>query len=152
MKATFDVSGFEDIEADLAAIPKAMSDTVIRRAMVAELQPIADAANGLWPGSNDEAFGVSRNLKGRRVPRGGPITMYVGSTSEAPHAHLLEWGTEPRYHKSGKYVGAVAPTPILTPSWDAQKEDLLMRIAARLREEFDAALQRRARAFVRHNR
>lgn len=148
MRATFDLTGLDDLEADLAAIPKALSEGVIFRAISSELQLVADAANALWPGAEDQAFAVSRKVKGARVARGGPVVVYVGSTKYAPQAHLLEWGTEPRSHKSGKYVGQVAPSPMLTPSWDAQKDDLLQRIVAQLRVEFEATVQRRTKAFV----
>lgn len=148
MKVEFEVEGLRETDDALSALPKATSKAVVRRALAKELQPIADMANGFWPGADDSAFGVSERLK-----RGQPatdfglnaITMYVGSTRSAPHAHLLEWGTEPRYHESGKYVGAVPPTPMLTPSWDAHKDKILKGLAATLRAEIEATMARRAK-------
>lgn len=148
MKTSFKVDGLREIDNALAALPKATSKAVVRRALAKELQPVADMANSLWPGSRDDAFGVSSKLK-----RGQPeseasatgVTMYVGSTRNAPHAHLVEWGTGPRFHKSGKYVGAAAPQPMLTPSWDSLKGQILEGLAASLREEIEATLARRAK-------
>lgn len=148
MKASFKVDGLREIDNALAVLPKATSKVVVRRALAKELQPVADMANSLWPGSRDDAFGVSSKLKrGQRESDASAtgVTMYVGSTPKAPQAHLLEWGTGPRFHKSGKYVGAVAPQPMLTPSWDARKGQILEGLAASLREEIKAALARRAK-------
>jgi hypothetical protein len=71
--------------------------------------------------------------------------MFVGATQAVPHAHLLEWGTGPRFHKSGRYLGAVSPIPMLTPAWDAHKERILQGLADSLRKELEATIARRAR-------
>lgn len=148
MKASFKVEGLREIDNALAALPKATSKAVVRRALAKELQPVADMANSLWPGSRDDAFAVSSKLKkGQPEPEFAPsaVNMFVGSTRAVPHAHLLEWGTEPRHHKSGKYVGAAPPMPMLTPSWEAHKGKILEGLAASLREEIEATLARRAK-------
>jgi hypothetical protein len=148
MKASFKVEGLREIDNALAALPKATSKAVVRRALSKELQPVADMANGLWPGADDSAFAVSSKLK-RNLQKAKSsttaVTMYVGATPSAPHSHLLEFGTEPRFHESGKYVGAVSPRPMLTPSWDAFRGQILEGLAASLREEIEATLARRAK-------
>ncbi|UWS05631.1 hypothetical protein K4K94_07885 [Phaeobacter inhibens] len=147
MKTLLKMEGLRELDNDLAALPKAVSKPVVRRALAKQLQPVAEMANYLWPGADDSAFAVSSRLKnGQPQPDVGSsaVTMFVGATRSAPHAHLREWGTEPRYHKSGKYVGAVAPTPSLTPSWEAYKGDILQGLAAEIRGELEATLSRRA--------
>lgn len=148
MKASFEMKGLRELENNLAALPNATGKAVVRRGLTKLLQPVADMANGLWPGADDSAFAVSSKLKrGQMQPEKGPhlVTVFVGSTPAAPHAHLREWGTAPRYHKSGKYVGAVAPVPSLTPAWDAHKDQMLQELAATLWEEMKATQARRAR-------
>ena len=148
MKAEFKVAGLRELDDNLAALPNAAAKAVVRRGLSKELQPVADMANALWPGADDSAFAVSTKLKrGQTKPDTAPhaVTVYVGSTNAAPHAHLREWGTEPRYHKSGKYVGAVAPVPSLTPAWDAYRGQILQGIAATLWEEMKATMARRAK-------
>jgi HK97 gp10 family phage protein len=39
----------------------------------------------------------------------------------APHAHLVEYGTTERFHKSGKSVGAAKQQPFFRPAWDESK-------------------------------
>ncbi|WP_282091339.1 hypothetical protein [Epibacterium ulvae] len=147
MKSSLGVKGLQEIDNQLAALPKATSKAVMRRALKKELEPVASTANFFWPGADDTAFAVSSRLKqGQRAQSAsvGAVTMYVGATRSAPHAHLLEFGTEPRFHKSGKGVGAVSPTPILLPSWDSHKDEILAGLAKTLREELQATIRRRA--------
>lgn len=147
MKADFKVDGLRDLENILATLPKATAKPVIRRALTEKLKPVADMANALWPGADDTAFGVSTRLKnGRRAPEtaAGAVTVYVGATQSAPHAHLREFGTEPRFHKSGKFVGAVSPQPVLAPAWEANKGAILSGLAAEIRSQLDALIARRA--------
>jgi HK97 gp10 family phage protein len=148
MDMGFDAKGFREIDDALAALPRVTSKAVARRGLKKALQPVTDLANAYWPGATDDAFAVSNRLQpGQAAPQmgGAPVIMYVGSTKAAPHAHLLEWGTEPRFHKSGKYVGAVAPQPMLTPSWDANKNQVLASLAEELRKELQATMARRAK-------
>lgn len=148
MTASFKIAGLREIDSILAVLPKATSKGVVRRALAKELKPVAAMANQLWPGSDERAFGVSATLqRGQRAPEIGPnaVRMFVGSTRSAPHAHLLEWGTAPRYHKSGKFVGATPPTPSLTPAWEAHRGDILEGLAATLRRELEATMARKAK-------
>lgn len=147
MKAGLEIEGLRELDNNLAALPKATAKAVVRRGLTEQLKPVADMANALWPGADDSAFAVSSKLKrGQPQPdtASGAVTVYVGSTRAAPHAHLREWGTAPRYHKSGKFVGAVAPVPSLGPAWDAHRAQILQGLAATLWEEMKATLARRA--------
>ncbi|WP_197919315.1 hypothetical protein [Thiosulfatihalobacter marinus] len=146
MRAEFSIAGLREIDNVLAALPKATSKAVVKRALRNQLLPVADMANGFWPGADDDVFQVSLKLKSGQprpdVPQSA-VTMFVGTSKR--QAHLLEWGTAPRYHKSGKYVGAVAPQPMLTPSWEAHKDNILNGLVDELRREIDATIARRAR-------
>jgi len=144
------VEGFRDIEKALAELPRGTSKGVARRAMKKELAPIAVMANAFWPGSRDDVFRVTSRLeRGRRKPRAGRsvVFMFVGANygaGGAPHAHLLEFGTGPRYTKNGAFRGSVAPDPMLQPAWDANKGRLLEGLGARLWDEIEKTVKRRA--------
>ena len=154
MSVTFKVSGFRDIERALAELPASTAKSVARRAMKKELQPVASLANALWPGSGEDVFRIATRVsrsqygdtaaeKGRSV-----VNLYVGApggSTGTPHAHLLEFGTGPRYHKSGKFVGSVSPTPMLQPAWDANKSTMLEGLGKRLWEEIEKTIARRAK-------
>ena len=148
MGGSFKFEGFSEIDNALAALPAATSKAVGRRALKKALTPVAEMANDFWPGADPLAFAVSAKLKSGQTPTeavANAVVMYVGAAGAAPHAHLLEWGTAPRYHKSGKFVGAVAPSPSLTPAWEANRDQVLNGIADVLREEIAATLARRAK-------
>jgi len=148
MKPAFDFAGFQEIDNSLAVLPKAVAKGVVQRGLRKGLQPVADTANSFWPGTDDTAFVVFDKLErsGRKSnAKPGLVEMFVGNKRSVFHALFLERGTEPRFHKSGKYVGAVAPMPSLTPAWDAHKEEVLAGLAAVIGKELEATLARRAR-------
>ena len=154
MSVKMKIEGFREIEKALADLPRGTAKSVVRRAMKKELAPVAAMANALWPGTDDDVFRisskVSRSQKGdRKAPKGASIVnMFVGANKApggAPHAHLIEFGTGPRSHKSGKYVGAVSPQPMLQPAWDAHSLGLLEGLGARIWEEIAKTMARRAK-------
>lgn len=154
MSVKMKVEGFRDLEKALAEIPAGTAKGVARRAMKKELQPIAEMANALWPGSSDDVFRVTSALRasqrGDTVAKKGRhvVNMFVGAPGGAtgtPQAHLIEFGTGPRHHESGKYVGAVSPTPMLQPAWDTLKFGLLDGLGARIWEEIEKTMARRAK-------
>lgn len=147
MSVTMKVTGFREIEKALAQLPAGTSKGVARRAMKRELEPVRAMADAFWPGAG-QAFRVSSAIKGRQrsdslAKRGRSVTnMFVGSFE--PHAHLVEFGTGPRYQKGGRFTGSVAPQPMLQPAWDAHKGVMLERLGARLWDEISKTMARRA--------
>ena len=120
--------------------------------MKKELQPVAALANAFWPGADDDVFRITSKLaRGQRsrVKESRTVTnLYVGAPGGrqgTPEAHLIEFGTGPRYHKSGKYVGQVSPTPMLQPAWDANKRQILDGLGKRLWDEIEKTMARRAK-------
>ncbi|RAP39568.1 hypothetical protein BYZ73_19890 [Rhodovulum viride] len=155
MSISMKVTGLKEIEKALADLPRSTSKGVARRVMKKELQPVADMANALWPGADDDVFQVTHKVsRSQPQPPSGRsvVNMVVGAPSGRdgkPHAHLLEWGTGPRYHESGKYTGSVSPQPMLTPAWDATKDKVLRGLAERFREEIAKTVARRAKRAAR---
>jgi len=109
MTATLRLEGAMDLERALAALPRGTASGVARRAMRKELKPVKEMAEAFWPGAN-EAFKISSRISGSQrgdseMVRGQSIeNMFVGSFE--PHAHLIEFGTGPRYTKNGACFGA----------------------------------------------
>ncbi|GGF82828.1 hypothetical protein SAMN05216376_12077 [Mameliella alba] len=146
MTVKLDVKGFREIEKALAKLPASTAKGVAKRAMRAELKPVASMANALWPGADDDVFKVGSKVKcGQPQPKRGRsiVNLHVGAVNK-PEAHLIEWGTGPRKHESGKYVGAVAPHAMLGPAWDANRHGMLEGLGARLWDEIAKTMARRA--------
>jgi len=139
------VTGFREIEKALAQLPAGTAKGVARRALKKELAPVKTAAEMFWPGAND-AFKISSKIKSSQRPavkEARSVTvMNVGSFE--PHAHLIEFGTGPRYTKAGAYRGSVAPSPMLQPAWDMHKRQILEGLGARMWDEITKTMARRA--------
>lgn len=153
MAGSLKMEGGKDLERALAQLPSGTAKGVARRVMKKQLKPVADMANALWPGSSDDVFQItsrlSRGQMGDSQMKRDPsvLNMFVGApggSTGTPEAHLIEFGTGPRYHKGGKYVGAVSPQPMLQPAWDANKSRMLKQLGADMFEEIEKSLKRRA--------
>lgn len=146
MSIGFEVEGFKELERALAGMNVNTAKGVARRTMKKELKPIASMANAFWPGSSDNVFVVtSRVAKRQPQPKKGRaiLNMFVGAAG-TPKAHLLEFGTGPRYQKNGRYTGSVAPQPMLQPAWDAHKATMLTELKKRLGDEIEKTFARLA--------
>jgi len=152
MTVKMKVAGFKDIERALAELPRGTAAGVARRAMKKELKPVQNTAEAFWPGATD-AFKISSRISGSQrgdtLAQRGPavLNMYVGGTE--PHAHLLEFGTGPRYQKNGRFTGSVAPQPMLQPAWSMHKRQVLTGLGARLWDEITKTMARRAKKAAR---
>lgn len=144
--------GGREIERALAELPRATSKAVSRRAIKKVLEPVADTADAYTEHFNI-AVGTKLSPRQRGMARsdfaGKVVTMYVGPVQEdgshAPHAHLIEFGTGPRAHKSGKYVGFVTPQPFMRPAWDAWSPRMLEELGRLMWIEIEKAVARRAK-------
>lgn len=148
MTASLKIAGFKEMDALLLSMPRALATQGVNAGLRRALQPVAAAARAYAPGSLNERITIAPRVKAGQEaqslikPGKGRRVMYVGSG--APHAHLVEFGTGPRYHKSGRYVGIMPPDPFLRPAWDANKDEVLAKLAQFVREEIAKAVTRRA--------
>lgn len=153
MAGSLKMEGGKDLERALAQLPAGTAKSVSRRVMKKRLKPVADMANALWPGSADDVFQITSRLARGQMSdsnmerKASTVNMFVGApggASGTPEAHLIEFGTGPRYHEGGKYTGAVPPTPMLQPAWDANKHQMLKQLGSDLFSEIQKSLKRRA--------
>lgn len=152
MKPTLSLRGGRDLDLALQELAKTTAKRLARKAMADALSPVEEAARDLAPkgptGNLRESVAVSHRLnpsQAAEAPREGQhvLHMYVGAN--APHAHLVEFGTGPRRHKSGKFVGAMPPNPWMRPAWDGNSDAVLARLTDALREQIEAFAARAAK-------
>lgn len=151
------VEGFRELDKVLAELPAATARRVSRAGMIAALEPVAATARSLAPRGSEsknarmaDSIGVSDKLtrrqarEARRLFREGKTvqSVYVGVGD--PVAHLVEFGSGPRQHKSGKSTGIMPAQPFMRPAWDQNRQAVLDSLAQHLREQIDAVLARRA--------
>lgn len=149
MSVGFKVDGFRDMERALAGLKRGTSKAVVRRALKKVLKPVAEAADAsMFQIAVTSKLSPRQRAAARGDFIGSVVSMYVGPIDDegrgSPHAHLIEFGTGPRRHKSGKFVGAVMPDPFMRPAWDANKHEMLEHLKREIWAEIQKTLDRAA--------
>lgn len=138
---------FSELEYMLNQLPKEMSKTVLRNALKKAAKPTQEAAEANAPvgptGNLKGGIIVSTKLKDRTVRSKTGVIVFVGADAvKAPHAHLVEFGTGPRFHESGKYVGQMPANPFFRNAWDATKKQDLDVFTSEMGNELQKAVRR----------
>jgi HK97 gp10 family phage protein len=165
MRASVKIKGMEEIEAEFERLATpALRKASARRALRKAAEPLAQLASGMAPrasGKLSASIGYGNRLSKRQ--RGlhrkmfrddrVAVEMFVGASyatgGGGRHAHLQEFGTGPRYHKSGKFVGAVSAQPFLRPAWDSYQRTMLETIKAELWADLQRSIARAERRAAR---
>jgi len=162
----FELFGVKELMDALEQLPTmSMRKAAVRNAAKRALKPTAELYQSALPWApKPKQYAKSRHLRdsveitsalkrsqkkdGRRVGK-DEIVMYVGSS--APHAHLVEWGTEERQHKTpttapiGDVVRVVQGTgrmpakPYLRQAWEATKNGIMKIFADEMKKEIERA-------------
>ncbi|SPJ27626.1 hypothetical protein [Falsiruegeria mediterranea] len=150
MSVKMKIEGAGDIERALAGMKRGTAKGVVRRAMKKSLRPVAhDAAASPFEIAIASKLTPRQKAQARRDQGRTKVALYVGPMDDegrgAPHAHLIEFGTGPRYHKSGKFTGAVMADPFMRPAWDKNRARMLKILRAEVWSEIEKTLARAAR-------
>lgn len=149
----FELKGSKELERALLQLPKSTGKAALRRALTQVSVPIAVDAARRAPRSSEaphlaDSIAVSTKLKRSQRRRARPgVTVYVGA--RMPHAHLVEFGTGPRY-TDGKYAGQMPAQPFLRPAWDAHKGRIMSELGDILWAEILRAARNLARRAERY--
>jgi HK97 gp10 family phage protein len=160
------LSGFDDVEAALKELPKATSKNVVKRAMLDAAEPMVQDAKGKAPrregdlaeGISATAQIVSSQAPFSRKPGKGEVRVFVGPNYKpgtpgyAPHAHLVEFGTGPRFTESGASRGQMPAEPYIRPAYDGGKHGFIDRLSQSILAEIEKAKARLARKNARKAR
>lgn len=142
------LQGFKEMDLVLRELGFVTAKRVGQRAMTKALKPTADAANGMLPKGMppvviNKKLNKSQAREFRAEDSENLQTTFVGSPS--PRAHLEEFGTGLRQHRSGKSTGIMRARPFMRPAWDQTKDQVLKELGAQLRTEIEKAVARKAR-------
>ena len=161
---SFELKGLKELIKLLDELPTvAMQKTVVRNALTKSCGPIVEAAKASVPvvtGNLRDSIHVSRQLKPSQRTSGyydrSTVTVYVGS--DAPHAHLVEFGTVERVLDKPRVVtlpngstvkitttGQMSPRPFLRQAWDSMKRKALEMFADQMREQIYKSARRLAK-------
>ncbi len=153
------VSGLRELDRALAELPKATGKNVLRRVGRKALKPMIEDARAKVPvasGKLRDSLQVATKLSKRQQSMHrkmfrddkASVEVFAGAAA-LPHAHLVEFGTGPRYTKDGRYTGQMPPQPFMRPAWDANKGRILDDIAKDLGDEITKAAKRLAKKALR---
>ena len=152
------LDGVTELTEAFKELTRATQKNVVTRALVEAGEPVVDAAKAAAPVASgdlrDSIQASAKAGKGRRS-KGDLSFAYIGpsyskrDTDYAPHAHLVEFGTVARYHKSGKFVGQAPAQPFLRPAWDSRKQQVIGRFAEALDNQIQKAVARLERKNLR---
>ena len=166
---TVKLQGFKELEGRLEALPGKVAKRATGRAMRAAARGVADEIRSQAPiddgvlarsgkislrnrnltglaeygevlrlgGSINQARGALRGARRGGNSAGTRVLVRVAIT--APHAHLVEFGTVKRFHKSGKSVGVMPANPFTRRAWDAAAGPALGTIRTTLTSEIAKA-------------
>lgn len=167
----FQLFGVKELMDALEQLPTmSMQKAAVRNAAKRALKPTAEQYKSALPWApKPKRYAMSEHLRdsveitsalkrsqkkdGRRVGK-DEIVMYVGSS--APHAHLLEWGTEERQHKEAKAVpigdvvrvvqstGRVQARSYLRQAWESTKDGVMKIFTDEMKKEIERAAKRLA--------
>ncbi|MFA5436283.1 MAG: HK97-gp10 family putative phage morphogenesis protein [Candidatus Neomarinimicrobiota bacterium] len=167
----FELFGMKELMDALDELPTiAMQKSIVRNAAKRALKPTAELYKSALPWApKPKQYAKSKHLRdsveitsalkrsqkkdGRRVGK-DEIVMYVGSS--APHAHLVEWGTVERKHKTpttapiGDVVrvvqetGRVPAKPYLRQAWESTKIGVIKIFSDEMKKELEKAAKRLA--------
>jgi HK97 gp10 family phage protein len=137
------LEGLKEMQRALKKLPDNIQWHVVIEALLDAGEPMRDEAAMLAPDATPLGVGLSKSLVVSEKATGGELdrkdeaTVYVGPKTDRPnsgsHGLVVELGSGPRYHESGKFVGQMPPAPFLRPAFDATKVAVLRRFASKLK-------------------
>lgn len=143
MKFKVKTSGFKELDDALGQLPKATGKNVLRRAALAALEPMQEAAaakapedTGWLSGDIDTSTRLTRRQR-RTAKKASTVEVYMGPGS-SPRSIVQEFGSADQ-----------PAQPYMRPAWDGGKEQLLDDVKETLGAEIDKAAARVARKAAR---
>lgn len=152
MKVKFEIENLEDLDKAIGRVCDAVSYYKVAEVVLSCARELAEDVRSRIP------IGPRGNLKrsvvARLMPRSKvPVAITAIDRKIAPHAHLIEFGTDIRRVKKkkalyseflhqffGKQVAGVRPRPFFRPAWDANRHRIQSRIAEAIKGSIEAAI------------
>lgn len=117
------IFGDFEISATLDDLKKALDDRAFREGLEHAVGPFIEHARRL---AQEKHPRTAESIGVEIVQDGNGWSIVIGPTlPKGAKASIFEFGTGPRYHRNGKYVGQVSATPFMRPAWDQGKDRIL---------------------------
>lgn len=152
-----ELRGFKELEDLLKQLPKRFAGKAVQQALKKAAKPIEKAARSnflrQFPGADDATSRSITNSVDRKWAREqGPSVQAVAvharsgkrQKNAAPHIHLLEWGTGPRFTKKGAARGRIIAKPFMRPAFDQNAMNSLRILRNELAKAIEVQAKRAA--------
>lgn len=154
---SLEMQGLRDVESALRALGQdRLIKNTNRRALRDAAMPAEATARRLAPGGPYSTGRMAAKIKvsstlARRQRRGGKYRddkntahVFIGAAPRGP-AVLTEFGTGPRFTKSGKFTGAAPAQPFMRPAWEMHKHGILQSYSKNIWIQIEKSAKRLAR-------
>lgn len=155
-RVKMELTGWRELARNLQELPDALQTPLVLEAMRQAAQPMLDTGIALAADAEPLGEGLPLGVvlsdrvtesQNEPAPRKDEAKLYFGVTGN-PEAILVEFGTGPRFHESGKSVGQMPAQPFIRPAFTEGSPVFIRRLGGRLRRIIEGAarsLSRRAR-------
>lgn len=136
MNKNLKIEGMEDLHKSLQKLAKKVDNKETT-------ETVYNAANTIVkPAVQSNASGAIKDaVLAKKMPVSDTfpaMAITAIDRKKAPHAHLFEMGSGPRYHSNGKYVGEMPPRPFFRPGVDASMPRALRYIESELKKKVNS--------------
>jgi len=137
------LKGSKELERTIKKLSRCLDLNEVEKVFLKGAKVIAEDARSRAPkgptGNLKKAI-VAKTLQ--RIGKEPAPAIVAVDYRKGPHAHLVEFGTGPRYQKkTGRYVGQMPAKPFFRPAWDRNKDRVLNKIADELEKKVERAMK-----------
>jgi HK97 gp10 family phage protein len=129
----------KELERQLKDLQKQLGPDKVEPVLYEAAQDLAEAMKVKVPKHTETLRNAITAKKLKRYENNAAAGAGV-DRKKAPHAHLVEYGTGERYHKSGKSVGVMPAKPFVRPAWDTNKDRIVRKVVDDLKGLVDECL------------
>lgn len=151
IRVAMTLQGLDELEAALRDLPTRLGKNTLRRSLLKAAKIMEAAMQGNAPTNRLRVRIVTSASLSKRQRAASPITrkasevtVYVGSRP-LRHAHLVEFGSGPRYNKKGAFRGSMPANPYVRPGFDSSAQPVLVEFGRILGPEIEKTAARYAK-------
>ena len=133
MKVSFNLEGADELDRALKELPAQLERKIIKSGIVAMGRHFVLEMRRKAP----KKSGLLKSAKGIKSLSGGRKVQHIKIF--APHWHLVEFGTDHRFHRSGKYTGKVpeGKFSFIRPVLFTETDDAIKKFEVKVRFELE---------------
>jgi len=142
MDINIEIQGKEAFEKTLLALAKSLPNDKVEPVMMEGAKVIAAAAKAKAP--QGPTGNLKKGVKAKFLRQIGNYPRSAAAAVDrkiAPHAYIIEYGTKPRYQKSGRYTGIGPAIPFFRPAVDTNKGRIQDEVITKLGNLIDSAMK-----------